>query len=164
MPASISVVIPTLNAAHLLPETCDALLSGVTDGLIAELVLSDGGSEDEIEDVAKALGATFITAPKGRGEQIARGVAAARAPWVLILHADTHLSEGWADAVRRHIQQHPDDAGWFHLSFRAKGIAPKLVALGANLRSRWFGLPYGDQGLLVSRSTLADVGGIPKFP
>lgn len=164
MSAPISVIIPTLNAAGALPETTSALLGGLTDGLIAELVISDGGSDDDIKTVAKELGAKFVTGPKGRGGQIARGLAAARGPWVLILHADTHLSPDWAAEARRHIEDHPRMAGWFRLKFRASGVAPWSVAVGANLRSRFLGLPYGDQGLLVSRRTLAKVGGVPELP
>ena len=164
MPAPISVIIPTLNAAPSLPETTEALLGGLTDGLIAELVISDGGSTDGIDTLARELGARFITGPPGRGGQIARGVAVSTAPWVLILHADTHLSPDWAGAARDHMEHHPDKAGWFRLKFRAHGLAPAIVATGANLRSRALGLPYGDQGLLVARDTLADVGGMPELP
>lgn len=164
MPAPLSVIIPTLNAAGDLPATCDALLGGVTDGLIGELILSDGGSEDGIAKVADALGAVLITGPRGRGQQIRRGVAAATGPWLLILHADTHLSDGWSEAVRMHMNQHPEMAGWFRLQFRAKGFAPWLISYGANLRSRHLGLPYGDQGLLVNKTTLETVGGIPDIP
>ena len=164
MPAPLSVIIPTLNATDALPGTCNALLEGVTDGLIGELILSDGGSSDGIREMARELGATLVTGPKGRGTQIARGVAAAQSPWLLILHADTHLSEGWTKAALHHMQHHADMAGWFHLKFRAPGFAPRSVAAGANLRSRLLGLPYGDQGLLISANLLGDVGGIPDLP
>ena len=164
MPAILSVVIPTLNAAADLPGTADALLEAVTDGLIGELIISDGGSNDTTKDVAKELGAHWIAGPPGRGGQIARGVDAARFDWLLILHADTHLSPGWRMAVRAHIKDHPDHAGWFRLRFRATGLAPRIVEGGANLRSRWLGLPYGDQGLLVHRDVLARAGGMPDVP
>ncbi|MXY33379.1 MAG: glycosyltransferase [Boseongicola sp. SB0676_bin_33] len=164
MPAPIAVIIPTLNVAHALPATTEALLGGLTDGLVAELVLSDGGSKDGIADVARELGATLVTGPRGRGGQIARGIAAARAPWLLILHADTHLKHDWAQAAGRHMERHPHMAGWFRLGFRANGFAPRLVAGGANLRSRLLGLPFGDQGLLVARATLEEVGGVPDIP
>ena len=110
MPASLSVVIPTLNAASALPLTADALLTGATDGLIRELVISDGGSTDQTRDAAQELGALWVSGPPGRGGQIARGIAASSAPWVLILHADTHLSDAWPDAVRRHMASRPDFA------------------------------------------------------
>lgn len=164
MPAPLTVVIPTLDAAEDLPETADALLEGVTSGLIAALVISDGGSTDATREVAKELGALWVEGPAGRGGQLARGVEAAESGWLLLLHADTHLSPGWADAARRHMNEHPDSAGWFRLRFRALGPAPRLVESGANLRARLLGLPWGDQGLLVRRSVLAEIGGIPDLP
>lgn len=164
MSAPLSVVIPVLNAAADLPAMAEALLPGLTDGLIAEMILSDGGSSDGIAEVAEALGAVLLTGPAGRGGQIARGVAAARKDWVLILHADTWLSADWPAAVVHHIHEHPDQAGWFRLRFRADGVAPRLVERGALLRARHLRLPYGDQGLLVSKSVLAQAGGIPDLP
>jgi rSAM/selenodomain-associated transferase 2 len=164
MPAPICVIIPTLNAAATLPATADALLAGVSGGLIGALVVSDGGSSDATHEVARGLGAVLIEGEAGRGGQIARAVDAAGAPWVLILHADTCLCENWVEAVARHMARHPDKAGYFRLRFRADGPWPRSVAAGANLRSRILGLPYGDQGLLVRRDILAEVGGVPDVP
>ena len=164
MPAAISVVIPTLNAGDALGDTANALLPGVGDGLIRELVVSDGGSRDDTLEIAEELGARIVTGEAGRGGQVARGVAAAEGDWLLILHADTHLSDEWPRAVRTHIAEHPEKAGWFRLHFRADGLLPRSVAAGANLRSRVFGLPYGDQGLLVRKDVLDEVGGIPLIP
>ncbi|MGI9395004.1 MAG: TIGR04283 family arsenosugar biosynthesis glycosyltransferase [Boseongicola sp.] len=164
MVAPLSVVIPTLNAASVLPETAEALMPGLTQGLIRELVVSDGGSTDDTLEIAQGLGAIIVQGPAGRGGQIARGVGAARSDWLLILHADTHLGPGWTDAVWRHIDTGQNVAGYFRLAFRAEGFAPKLVAAGANFRSRWLGLPYGDQGLLLPRRLLVAVGGVPEVP
>lgn len=164
MPASISIVIPTLNAGHHLAGSTTALLEGVTDGLVSELVISDGGSTDDTQDAARALGAVWVDGPSGRGGQLARGVAAAKSDWVLLLHADTWLSAGWPAAAARHMRAHPNAAGWFRLKFRADGVMPRVVAFVANRRSAVLGLPYGDQGLLISRSVLESVGGVPDFP
>jgi len=164
MVAPLSVVIPTLDAARVLPETAGALMPGLTEGLIRELIVSDGGSSDDTLKVARALGAVTLEGPPGRGGQIARGVEASSADWLLILHADTHLGPGWTDAAWRHVEAGQNMAGYFRLAFRAEGLAPKLVAMGANFRSRWLGLPYGDQGLLLPRHLLVDIGGVPEVP
>ncbi len=164
MTAPLTIIIPTLNAAAALPATTDALLEGITDGLISELVISDAGSTDQIQDVAEELGAKLVTGAKGRGLQIARGLDTATTPWLLILHADTHLSDGWAATALNHMEHHRNDAGWFQLEFRATGLMPKLVARGANLRARLFDLPYGDQGLLIHRDLLSATGGYPTLP
>ena len=162
MPAPLSIVIPTLNAAACLPANAESLLSGVTDGITREMVVSDGGSTDNTVEVAKELGAVIVEGAKGRGQQISRGIFTSKAPWVLILHADTRLGDGWVWAVREHINRETGKAGYFRLQFDADGTAPRLVARGANLRSRYFGLPYGDQGLLISRRLLKQVGGFPE--
>ncbi|MEM0949314.1 MAG: TIGR04283 family arsenosugar biosynthesis glycosyltransferase [Pseudomonadota bacterium] len=164
MPAPISVVIPTLNAAHALPSALEALIEGLDAGLLRDLVVSDGGSSDATLAIADAAGAKTVRGLPGRGAQIARGVGACSGDWILILHADGWLDPGWTGEVRAHIEAAPDRAAYFRLAFRAEGAMPRWVARWANLRSRLFNLPYGDQGLLVSRSSLACVGGVPDLP
>ncbi len=164
MPAPLSIVIPTLNAADGLPGTIAALVPGLEAGLIAELIVSDGGSKDGTLDIADAAGAVVVNGSPGRGGQIARGVEAARAEWLLILHADTVLGPEWVEAARGHINAHRDKAGYFRLQFRAQGVWPGLIAAGANLRSKFFGLPYGDQGLLIAWTMLEAQGGVPDIP
>lgn len=163
MPAPISIVIPTLNAAQGLGRCAAALAEGLEAGLIRELIVSDAGSTDATRAIADGLGAHVMTGPASRGGQISRGVEAAQAEWVLVLHADTELDPGWTEAVGDHLRQ-PDKAGYFRLRFRASGVAPRIVAGWANLRSRLFGLPYGDQGLLIHRDLLASAGGVPDLP
>ena len=87
----------------------------------------------------------------------------AQGEWLLFLHADTHLAPGWAAAVLRHLRDAPDRAGYFRLRFRAEGAAPWIVARWANFRARVLGLPYGDQGLLISRALYEFVGGYPEI-
>lgn len=158
------MIVPTLNAASDLPGVAASLGEGLEAGLITELVISDGGSADATVAIAEALGANVVSGAPSRGAQLRRGAGASRGDWLLFLHADTELAPGWTEAVRQHIAQHPAAAGYFRLAFRSKGPAPRLVATWANLRSRAFGLPYGDQGLLISRQRLDAVGGVPDMP
>jgi rSAM/selenodomain-associated transferase 2 len=163
MRAPISIIIPTLNAAPSLPDTLARVMGGLSAGVVRELVISDGGSTDDIEALAGAVGATFITGPAGRGGQLARGADVARGDWLLFLHADTWLPEGWSDAALQHIQS-GHGALAFSLSFRCTGMMPKLTSTWANLRSRVFGLPYGDQALLISRALYDEIGGYLDQP
>jgi len=164
MPAEISIVIPTLNAEAELPTCLEALMEGLVPGLIRELVITDGGSQDATQRIAESAGAQLIHGPASRGGQLQRGCTAARGDWLLVLHADTQLEPGWSAVVSRHLQQGQDRAAYFRLGFRARGVMPFVVAGWANLRSGLFGLPYGDQALLIRRSDYEAAGGYPDQP
>jgi rSAM/selenodomain-associated transferase 2 len=152
----LSVVIPALNAAPTLSGTIAALA-----GLPQEVVVVDGGSADGT--VAAAAGARVVTAPRGRGTQIAAGVAAARGPWLLILHADTRLAPGWDAAVREAMRQ-PSRAAHFRFALDDASPAARRLESAVAWRCRWLALPYGDQGLLIHRDLLAAVGGVRPLP
>ena len=164
MTAPLSVVIPTLNVADRLGPCLGALGEALFDGLIHEVILADGGSQDGIEDVAEAIGARIVHSQKGRGTQLDAGVQAARGEWLLIIHADSVLGADWVSAVRNHIAQHRDRAGYFRLRFSSDHPMAGFVAGWANLRAGLFKLPYGDQGLLISRALYTRVGGYPDIP
>lgn len=161
MPAEISIVIPTLNAEPELPGCLAALMEGLAAGLIRELVISDGGSQDATVQIAEGAGARLITGPTSRGAQLRRGCDAARGNWLLVLHGDTQLAVGWSAVVSQHLEQGQGRPAYFRLRFRASGVMPRLVAGWANLRAALFGLPYGDQALLIRRSEYDAAGGYP---
>ncbi len=163
MSAPLSVVIPTLNAAPEVADLLAELMAGVAAGLVREVIVSDGGSSDDIEALAELAGAEFLTGPAGRGGQLRRGIAAARGEWFLVLHADSGLPDGWVEAAQAAMAGR-GRAFAFRLGFRARGAGPGLVAGWANLRTWLFRLPYGDQGLLVSREVYEAAGGYPEIP
>lgn len=162
MRAPISVVIPTLNAEAHLPHCLAALGEGLSAGLIRDLIISDGGSQDATLQIAQAAGATVLRGPASRGGQLRRAMAEAEGTWALVLHADTTLDPGWSDAVAASLDR--PGAYHFRLAFDATGPAPALVAGWANLRSRLWQLPYGDQGLLIDRATYLASGGYADIP
>ncbi len=161
MRAPISVVIPTLNAQSHLGVCLESLMPGLEAGLFRELIVSDGGSTDATVELAKAWGADVIEGSASRGGQLRRGCAFAKGRWLLILHADTALDAGWVGAALEHMET--GRAGWFRLAFERGGRAGAIVSAWANLRSR-FGLPYGDQGLLLPARLYESVGGYQDQP
>jgi rSAM/selenodomain-associated transferase 2 len=163
MRAPISVIIPTLNSADGLAAMVGTLFEGLEAGLIRELIISDGGSSDATQKIAEELGAKITSGGVGRGGQLKRGADMAQGAWLLFLHSDTWLDKGWSGAVIPHLSK-PDKAACFQLKYRIKGRAARIVATWANLRTRLFGLPYGDQGLLVSRTLYDEIGGFRDIP
>jgi rSAM/selenodomain-associated transferase 2 len=163
MPAPVSVVIPTLNTATTFGPCLASVFEGVQAGLVREVIFADGGSDDGIAQVAEDAGAVLITTQSGRGVQLASGAKVAKGDWLLFLHADTVLEAGWPAVFSRHLV-HPQKAGYCRLVFDAPGIAARIVAGWANWRSRWLGLPYGDQALLISAELYRECGGYPPIP
>lgn len=157
--APISVVIPTLNAEATLPAALAALAPSAIGGLIREVVVADGGSDDRTQAICEAAGARLIRGAKGRGAQLAMGADAARGRWFLFLHADTVLGESFEDEAAAHLARGEESAGVFTLRFDRAGLAPRLVAAGAMIRTRLLASPYGDQGLLISRTLYERIGG-----
>ena len=155
---TVTVVIPTLNAAAMLPGTLAAL------GGLAEVVVSDGGSTDGTPEVARACGARIVTGPRGRGQQMAAGVAASESSWVLLLHADTRLAPGWAAAAATHMRTSPRCAGYFRFTLDSSDPRARRLERAVAWRCRVLALPYGDQGLLIARRLLDRVGGIRPLP
>ncbi len=162
MPAPLSVIIPTLNVADSIAPCLLALAEGISDGLLAEVIFADGGSTDSTDKIAEEVGARFLTCPTGRGSQLAAAAKEARGEWLLFLHADSVLQSGWQGAIERHLVER-DRAAYFQLKFDDDSLAASIVARWANIRSR-FGLPYGDQGLLIRRALYDKIGGHPPIP
>ena len=162
--APISVIIPTLNASGGLATCLGSLGEGLSAGLIREVIVSDGGSSDGTLDLAEAAGAKIVAGTASRGGQLRRGCEAAQGDWLLVVHADTILVDGWSRQVLKHLAKAPENAAHFRLMFRAKGIAPWMVAGWANARAKLFGLPYGDQGLLLPRPLYDAIGGYDDIP
>lgn len=164
MRAPLSVIIPTLNSERNLPQLVECLFEGIHTGLIRELIISDGGSTDHTRRIVESIGAVFLAGDAGRGRQLAAGADAASGSWMLFLHADTVLESGWPAAVEEHIAVFPAGAGYFRLRFRATGFFASWTAGWANVRSKLFGLPYGDQGLLISQELYSSSGGFAHIP
>ena len=162
MTTDIDVVIPTLNAARSLAPTLDSL-SG-EHGLRLAVTVCDGGSRDDTTTIARQAGATVLVTEPGRGRQLAAGAEVGSAPWLLFLHADTTLSTGWAAAARQFMAMPGPKAGYFRLRLASAdpraGRLERLVAW----RCRTFGLPYGDQGLLIERGFYRQTGGFRPLP
>ena len=164
MPAPLSIIIPALNAETDLPVCLESLLPGLSAGLIREVILVDGGSTDRTCEIAEAAGCCVLTAPRGRAKQLIAGAQAGRGEWLFFLHADTALSPEWAERVASHIETTPGKAATFSLAFRSDAREAKWLAARANRRTRWLALPYGDQGLVISRALYDALGGYRDQP
>ncbi len=161
----LSVIIPTLNAAGVLAPTLEGIQCGQGE-LALEILVTDGGSIDSTRLIALQQNVIFLEAPRGRGQQLAAAAAEAAGDWLLFLHADTKLSAGWWDAVKTFVADARNQrrAGYFRFRLDDNTRAARLLEILVRWRCRLFGLPYGDQGLLISRAFYEALGGYKRIP
>ncbi|MEE4295329.1 MAG: hypothetical protein V2J20_01790 [Wenzhouxiangella sp.] len=94
----------------------------------------------------------WLQGPAGRGRQLNLAAASASGRWMWFLHADSQPSSGAIEAVEELARSNQEVLAYFDLGFLSDGPrATSLNALGANLRSRWLKMPYGDQGLCLAK-------------
>lgn len=157
----LSVIIPTRNANASLPRTLACLNRHRDEAGIDEIIVADGGSVTSPE--VSEFGAVLLHGPSGRGVQMAAGAKAATGDWLLFLHADTVLGAGWAAAVQAHIANNGKAAA-FRFKLDDASIKARILEKLVVLRCRLFAMPYGDQGLLVSRALYDEAGGFRPLP
>lgn len=156
----LSVIIPALNEAKNLPKTLAAI--GSSDDI--EIIVVDGGSQDETVDVAKSFQATLVSAPSGRAMQMNQGAAAATGDILVFLHADTCLPKQWDQWIWQTLDKPKVIAGAFALAIDGRGPGLRLVEWGVGVRSRLFQMPYGDQAIFLTAKVFHDLGGFPDLP
>lgn len=92
------------------------------------------------------------------------GAAAARGEWLLFLHADTALPDGWRSAIETAARDPAVAIGCFGFALDSPTPAARVIERGVALRVRLLKLPYGDQALFLRRSLFGDLGGYADEP
>ena len=157
---TLSIIIPALNEAHSIGVTLDAVsrLSGRV-----ELIVVDGGSDDETCEIARAYGVKVISSERGRGLQMHRGAAVARGDVFWFLHADTIVPEDSLDLIHEALRDEHVVAGNFDVRFDGRRATVRFMTwLYPQLRR--LGLCYGDSAIFVRREAYERIGGFQPFP
>lgn len=157
--APISVIIPTLNEGQGLGRFLSALPED-----LAQVIVADGGSVDDTVSIAEQYGVRVVRSRPGRAGQMNAGAAVSDCDILLFLHADTTLPEGAGQSVRAACANGRVAGGCFHLGIDSADPYLRLVARGANLRTRLTGVFYGDQAMWVRRDVFERMGGFPDIP
>jgi hypothetical protein len=87
------------------------------------------------------------------------GALASRGDLLVFLHADTRFTAAHLQVLGRVAPDPAFAAGAFELALAPPTRALRFIAWGANRRSRYLGLPYGDQVLVVRRALFFALGG-----
>jgi len=160
----LSIIIPVLNEVTHLP----GLLSQLLQHPGVEVIVVDGGSTDGTRDVVQQAcdqqaNVRLVRCQRGRGRQMNSGAAVARGDILLFLHADASLPDDFPETIRSVLSK-KCLAGAFRLHIDSPKRRYRLIEFGANQRSQWLNLPYGDQGLFLRAETFYAMNGFQNWP
>lgn len=158
----LSAIISTQNSERTLVPTLSALVSAATAGLLAEVVVADGGSRDATAEVADIAGCRFTSSSEALGIRLKAAAATVRSPWVMFLRAGTVPQPGWIDAAEHFMQAAEpagSRAGVFRIPGPTSGLRPGFAEFLAVFRAAIARGPRPEQGLLIARRLYDAIGG-----
>ncbi len=159
-PKTWSVVIPVVNEA----ATLGPVLARIQASPVKDIWVVDGGSTDDTCTVAERAGVQVRHSPPGRALQMNLGAEHARGDYILFVHGDTLLPDGFWISALEALSRPGVVAGAFSLGIASKKMRFRPVEQWTNWRSRVLGWPYGDQGLFMARTRWLAVKGFPARP
>lgn len=157
----LSVIIPTLNEADHIGALLTDLAPLRSTG--HEVILVDGGSKDATRSLAASGVDRVLESPRGRAAQMNAGAQVASGEILWLLHADSRVPPGAAEAL---LMAGQAGARWGRFDVRLSGRHPllRLVERAMNARSCLTGIATGDQGIFVTRDAFSQIGGFPDLP
>ncbi len=158
MNTQISVIIPTINEAPWIERA----VSRAWEAKVDEVLVIDGGSEDETVALAQKCGATVLQGPPGRAVQQNQGAQHASGEILLFLHADNWLAPTVGQQIRECLCRPEVLGGAFRQRIEAPGLPYRLLEWGNIARVCWRGLPYGDQSIFMYKKTFEQLGQFPQ--
>ena len=160
-PLRFSVIVPTLNEAALIRGFLRQLRARLPE---AEIIVVDGGSQDETTALAAPLADHVLHASRGRARQMNAGAAAARGDVLWFLHADSQLPPDPRRAIASALADPGVAGGCFRLRFpRREWIYRVSDSLG-NVAVDFFRIALGDHGIFCRRTAFHQAGGYPDVP
>ena len=154
-----SIIIPVLNEAAGI-QGCLLALQPLRGH--AEIIVVDGGSDDNTIELAAAYADKILSSEQGRARQMNQGAKQATGDILVFLHADTELPEQALSLIEQVISIE-QVWGHFDIQLRGESVMFTVIAFMMNWRSRLTGIATGDQVLFVSREIFNAVGGYPDI-
>jgi len=146
---NISIIIPVFNEASSINTLLTHLQSNLYDPLSTEIIVVDGGSNDNtIEVIKETKNVKVVTSPKGRGVQMNFGANLAKSEILYFLHADSFPPMHFDKYIIEKIKTN-NLAGCFRMVFDRKHIWLNLAGWFTQFNLKFF--RGGDQSLFIDK-------------
>jgi hypothetical protein len=155
----LSIIIPFSHQEDRLPVILSDLKKIILEGKFEIILL--GESDINIPNDSKVF---FVKSKLGRVDQLNRGAQVARGRLLWFLHADSEVALKDFKLFYHTLLRCPNDLTYFNLKFSPPSKKMFLNEIGAKIRSDIFSLPFGDQGLCVSKENFQKLGAFPQVP
>ena len=152
----ISIIIPTLNESLLLQRLLCGL-NKIIDSQV-EIIVVDGGSNDNTLEIASKYAHQVFVTEQGRATQMNHGAAFAKGEVLFFLHADSMLTTNAFQKLKEIVKESAYVGGAFRLQIDSNKLLLSIISQVVNLRSRFFHLVYGDQGIFVRKKNFLEIG------
>lgn len=162
MSICLSIIIPCLNEAKNIGVTLAALQP--LRGRGAEVILVDGGSDDQTLQFVDGYVDTVLQSPPGRAVQMNAGADMASGSLYWFLHADTVPDTDTLERIQSLASSSELRWGRFRVRFNHPALIFKCIAGMMNGRSCLTAVATGDQGIFVSGELFRQVGGYAEIP
>ncbi|MCP3901593.1 MAG: glycosyltransferase [Desulfobacteraceae bacterium] len=160
---SLSVIIPLgplelsykslLSDLVLLPDKTEVIFVGTKGSEPPDI------SQESLQKLLPGLSIVYLTSPVGRGKTLNKGAQVARNDFLWFLHADSRIKPATVSALFSTIKRYPKALLYFKLKWLNDGPKyMKVNEVGANLRSFFLRIPFGDQGFCISKDLFDKVG------
>ena len=156
----VSIIIPVLNEENSIKELLQQLQPYRNQG--HEVIVVDGGSEDNTVSISESLADKVIQSPPGRAVQMNKGATQAKFDSLWFLHADTLVLNNAVEKIERALNT--NNWGRFNIKLSGKNILFRVIETMINIRSRLTGIATGDQGIFVNRKLFDSVDGYYEIP
>ncbi len=153
----ISVIIPVFNEANGIEDCLLSLKPLQLSG--HELIVVDGGSNDDTVALAKPFADRVIRSSRGRARQMNTGAALGSGDLYLFLHADTQFTKSAAQTLISVAEESTYVWGRFDVRLSGGHSLFRVIEAAMNLRSRMTSVCTGDQAIFVDREMFIRVGG-----
>ncbi|MBD2461300.1 TIGR04283 family arsenosugar biosynthesis glycosyltransferase [Oscillatoria sp. FACHB-1407] len=170
--AQVSIIIPTLNEASCLERTLRYL--SILNPPAREIVVVDGGSQDETVAIAHQAGVTVVAAQyQGRSVQMNLGATVATGEILCFLHADTLVPDDLVTVIETTLTDPAIACGGFISLMQGTHVTRWSVSLHNYLKTYYaplffrphlfffkgLRLLFGDQVMFCRRQDFWQCGG-----